>query len=67
MGTMTAHNPTNRGKLWSKRHILTDKDGIPLFTVITSANTHDVTVAIKTVDDIVMKKTIIIINNNRKK
>ena len=42
---MTGHNPTaDRSKLGSKRHILTDKDGIPLSTVITSANTHDVTV-----------------------
>ena len=40
----------------SKRHILTDKDGIPLSAVITSANTHDVTVAINTVDRIVIKR-----------
>jgi IS5 family transposase len=38
---MTGHNPTDRSKLGTKRHILTtDKDGIPLSTVITSANTH---------------------------
>jgi hypothetical protein len=30
---MTGHNPTDRGKLGTKRHILTDKDGIPLSTV----------------------------------
>ena len=54
---MTGHNPTDRSKLGSKRHILTDKDGIPLSTVITSANTHhDVTVAIDTVDSIVIKR-----------
>ena len=35
---MTGHNPTDRGKLGTKRHILTDKDGIPLSAVITSAN-----------------------------
>ena len=39
---MTGHNPTDRSKLGSKRDILTDKDGIPLSAVITSANTHDV-------------------------
>ena len=40
-GAMTGHNPTDRSKLGTKRHILTtDKDGIPLSTVITSANTH---------------------------
>jgi putative transposase len=53
---MAGHNPIDRSKLGSKRHILTDKDGIPLSTFVTSANTHDVTVAIKTIDNIVMKR-----------
>jgi putative transposase len=53
---MTGHNPTDRSKLGTKRHILTDKNSIPLSTVITSANTHDVTVAIDTVDSIVIKR-----------
>ncbi len=53
---MTGSNLTDRSKLGTKRHILTDKDGIPLSTVITSANTHDVTVAIDTVDSIVIKR-----------
>ena len=53
---MTGHNPTDRSKLGTKRHILTDKDGIPLSTVITSANTHDLTVAIDTVDSMVIKR-----------
>ena len=52
----TGHNPTDRSKLGSKRHILTDKDGIPLSTFITSANTHDVTVAIDTVHSTVIKR-----------
>ena len=46
----TGHNSTDRSKLGTKRHILTDKNGIPLSVIITSANTHhDVTVAIDTV------------------
>ncbi len=54
---MTGYNPTiDRGKLGTKRHILTDKDGIPLSTMITSANTHDVTVAIDTVDSIIIER-----------
>ena len=53
---MTGHNPTDRSKLGTKRHILTDKEGIPLSTVITSANTHDVTTAIEIVDSIVIKR-----------
>src|SRR5512145_1222421 len=53
---MTGHNPTDRSKLGSKRHILVDKEGIPLSTFITSANTHDATVAIHTVDRMVIKR-----------
>ena len=37
---MTGHNPMDRRKLGVKWQILTDKDGIPLYAVITSANTH---------------------------
>ncbi len=39
---MTGSNPTDRGKLGTKRHILTDKKGIPLSVVISSASTHDI-------------------------
>ena len=53
---MTGSNPTDRSKLGTKRHILTDKKGIPLSVIITSANTHDVTVAIETVDSMVIKR-----------
>ena len=53
---MTGHNPTDRSKLDSKRHILTDKNGIPLSTFITSANTYDVTVATNIIDNIVIKQ-----------
>src|SRR3954471_24944270 len=53
---MTGHNPTDRSKLGSKRHILTDKKGIPLSVIITSANTHDVTVAIDIFDSMVIKR-----------
>ena len=35
---MTGSNPTvDRSKLGTKRHILTDKEGIPLSVVISSA------------------------------
>ena len=41
---MTAgNNPTtDRSKLGTKRHVLTDKQGIPLSAVISSAKTHDI-------------------------
>ncbi len=65
---MTGNNPTaNRSKLGTKRHILTDKDGIPLSTVITSANTHEVTVAIDTVDSMVLKRSSYKLNDGKKK
>jgi transposase len=64
---MTGHNPTDRGKLGSKRNILTDKEGIPLSTFITSANTHDVIVATNTVDNIVIKRSSSKPKHNQKK
>ena len=41
-GTMTGSSPVDRSKLGTKRHILTDKQGIPLSAVISSASTHDI-------------------------
>ena len=55
-GDKTGHNPTDRSKLGSKRHILTDKNGMPLSTFITSANTHDVTFATNTIDNMVIEQ-----------
>jgi hypothetical protein len=52
----TGHNPTARSKLGSKRHVLRDKDGVPLSTVITSTNTHDISVASDIVDNIVINR-----------
>ena len=63
---MTNHNPTDRSKLGSKRHILTDKYGIPLSVIITYANTHDVTVAIDTVDSMVLKRSSSQLNDRKK-
>ena len=48
---MTGHNPTDRSKLGTKRHILTDKKGIPLSVVISSASTHDIKLVIDVVDN----------------
>ena len=53
---MTGPNPTDRGKLGTKRHVLTDGQGIPLSVVITSANTHDMKAAMSVLDNIVVKK-----------
>ncbi len=55
---MTAgNNPTtDRSKLGTKRHILTDKKGIPLSVVISSANTHDIKLVTDVVDNAVIHK-----------
>ena len=51
------HNPTDRSKMGrTKRHILTDKNGIPLSVVISSANAHDIKLVIDVVDDAVIKR-----------
>ena len=39
-GDSTGPNPTDRGKLGTKRHILTDQRGTPLSAVITGANQY---------------------------
>ncbi len=40
-GAATGPNPTDRGKAGSKRHVLTDANGIPLALKLTGANVHD--------------------------
>jgi transposase len=53
---MTGNNPTDRSKLGTKRHILTDKDGIPLSAVISSASTHDINLVTDVVDNAVIAR-----------
>lgn len=55
-GAKTGPNPTDRGKLGTKRHILTDQRGTPLSAVITGANTHDMKAAMDTLDGIVVQR-----------
>jgi transposase len=42
-GGQTGPNPTDRRKLGSKHHVITDAQGILLATILTGANAHDVT------------------------
>jgi len=42
-GQKTGRNPVDRGKLGSKHHLITEAHGIPLATILTGANPHDVT------------------------
>ena len=48
-GVQTGKNPTDRGKLGSKWHILVDQRGAPLALTISAANTHDKRCALATI------------------
>jgi putative transposase len=62
---MTGPNPTDRGKLGTKRHVLTDGQGILLSVVITAANTNDMKAAISVLDNIVAKRPSYKINKKK--
>lgn len=42
-GAQTGPNPTDKAKLGSKHHVITDGQGIPLAAILTKANAHDIT------------------------
>jgi hypothetical protein len=53
-------SPVDRSKLGqAKRHILTDKQGIPLSAVISSASTHDIKAVTDVIDNTVIKRTFV--------
>jgi transposase len=49
-GELTGPNPTDRGKLGTKRHVLVDGQGIPLAVTLTGANVHDMHMVGETLD-----------------
>jgi transposase len=51
-GQETGPSPTDRRKLGSKHNIITDANGIPLATIITPANRHDVNELIPLVESV---------------
>jgi len=53
---MTGINPVDRSELGTKRHILTDKKGISMSAVITSASTYDVKAVTDVIDSAVIKQ-----------
>ena len=56
-GAKTGNNPTtDRSNLGTKRHILTDKKGIPLSVVISTASTHDINLVTDVADNTVIKR-----------
>ena len=58
---MTVRNsPVDRTKLGqAKRHILTDKNGIPLSAIISPASTHDIKLVTDVIDNLVIKQTFV--------
>jgi len=57
-GEQTGKNPTDRGKLGSKRHILVDGRGAPLAVIVTGAQAHDSTCAIDLLDQTIIPRPI---------
>lgn len=55
-GEQTGKNPTDRGKLGSKRHILVDGRGAPLSIVVSGAQAHDKTCALEILDRVVVER-----------
>src|SRR5262245_21059292 len=51
-GEKTGKNPTDRGKLGSKQHVVTDAHGVPLAATVTASNVNEVTEALNVVDAI---------------
>ena len=51
------NNPVDRSKLGTKRHILTEKKGIPLSVAISSASTHDIKSVTDVIDNSIIKRT----------
>lgn len=52
-GQLTGPNPTDRGKLGSKYHLLVDATGLPIAAVVSAANRHDSLFAAPMLDRIV--------------
>ena len=50
------HNPTDRSEMGTKRHVLTNKKGILISAVISSASTHDIKLVTDVVYNVVVKR-----------
>ncbi len=56
---MTGSSPVDRSKLGTKRHILTDKQGIPISVAISSASTHEIKMITDVIDNSGIKRTFV--------
>jgi putative transposase len=61
------NNPVDRSKLGTKRHTLTDKQGIPLSAVISSASTHDIKLVTEVVNDMVIRRPLSIYRDRKRR
>jgi transposase len=52
-GAQTGPNPTDRGKPGTKRHMVTDRQGLPLAELLTAANVNETTVLEALIDAVV--------------
>ena len=55
-GDQTGKDPTNRGKLGTKRHLLSDTNGIPLAVTLSGANRHDMKQFAATLEAMVIQR-----------
>ncbi len=55
-GKKTGKNPTDRGKLGTKRSVFTDGYGVPLGVEVSGANTHDIQLLQATFDSVPIKR-----------
>jgi putative transposase len=55
-GEDTGKNPTDRGKIGTKRSVLTDGAGVPLGIAVSGANTHDKRLVEATVESIPIER-----------
>ena len=55
-GEATGPSPVDRSKSGTKRSVLSDQRGAPLAVVVTGANVHDKTVAVETLDALVVPR-----------
>ena len=49
-GDATGKNPTDRGKLGTKRSLMTEATGIPVSVIVDGANTHDIRLLQETIE-----------------
>ena len=55
-GEKTGKNPTDRGKIGTKRSVLTDGQGVPVGLAVSGANVHDKRLVRETIESIPVER-----------